>query len=268
VPLVRGRQFARSDDRNARKAVLISESAARKIWPNEDPLGRPIELAGEIFGLSRDTAYVIGVLGDVRFGSIDSLPQPDVYVSYYQSPMTYRMMLFISTRGDPIALARPVRDAIREVAPGFPVYDIASMEDRVAQTLAQTRFSATLLSTFAALALVLAAIGTYGVISFGVAQRTKEIGVRVALGATSRDVVRLIVGQGLTLACVGTICGLAAAFAGTRVLRSLLYGVEPTDPATLFGIVAMLMLAVLAASWIPAKRAADVPAVQALRGRS
>jgi ABC-type antimicrobial peptide transport system permease subunit len=177
------------------------------------------------------------------------------------------MMLFISTRGDPTVLAKPVRNALREVAPGFPMYDVTTMESRVAQTMARARFSATLLSTFAALALVLAAIGTYGVISFGVAQRTREIGVRVALGATSRDVVRLIVGQGVTLACVGTICGLAAAFAVTRVLRSLLFGVEPTDPATLFGIVALLMLAVLAASWIPAKRAAEVPAVQALRGR-
>jgi ABC-type antimicrobial peptide transport system permease subunit len=216
---------------------------------------------------ANDTAYVAGVVADIRFGSIDSLPQPDVYVSYYQLPFTHRMMLFVRTQGDPAALAAPVRSALRDVAAGFPVYDVMSMETRVADATARPRFITVLLGAFAGLALLLAAIGTYGVISFGVAQRTVEIGVRVALGATRRDVVRLVVGQGFALALVGIVCGLAGAFATTRVLRSLLYGVEPTDPATLLGIVAMLVLAVLAASWIPARRAAGVPAIQALRSR-
>jgi putative ABC transport system permease protein len=218
-------------------------------------------------GFEHDTAYVAGVIADLRFGSIDSLPQPDVYVSYYQSSFTYRMMLFLRTRGDPLTVAGAARQALREISPGFPIYDVLSMESRVAEATAQARFSAVLLGIFAALALMLAAIGTYGVISFAVAQRTREIGVRVALGATTRDVVRLVVGQGMRLATIGIVFGLTAAIATTRVLRSLLYGVEPTDPTTLFGIVAMLLLAVTAASWIPARRAAEVPAVQALRGR-
>ena len=265
VPLLAGRMLTRADGRDARRVILINESAARQLWPGESPIDRPVVLNIDHF--KQDTAYVAGVIGDVRFGSIDSLPQPDVYVSYFQSTFTYRMMLFVRTRGDPEALAQAARLAIREVAPGFPVYDVASMQDRVGATTAQSRFIASLLGAFAGLALLLAAIGTYGVISFGVAQRTKEIGVRVALGATRGHVVRLIVGQGVTLAVIGIVCGLAGAIAATRVMRSLLYGVEPTDPATLFGIVGMLIVAVLAASWIPARRAAGVPAVQALRGR-
>jgi putative ABC transport system permease protein len=265
VPLLAGRMLTRADDPAARKVILVSESAARRLWPGENPIDRPVVLDADVFG--KDTAYVAGVIGDLRFGSIDSLPQPDVYVSYYQSPLTYRMMLFLRTRGDPTAVASAARHALREVAPGFPVYDVASMEARVASATAQPRFIAALLGAFAGLALLLAAVGTYGVISFGVAHRTKEIGVRVALGATRGDVVRLVVGQGIALAMVGIVCGLAGAVATTRVMRSLLYGVEPTDPATLFGIVGMLMVSVLAASWIPARRAAGVPAVQALRNR-
>jgi predicted permease len=265
VPLLAGRMLTRADGRDARRVILINESAARQLWPGESPIDRPVVLNIDHF--RQDTAYVAGVIGDVRFGSIDSLPQPDVYVSYFQSTFTYRMMLFLRTRGDPEVLAQAARLAIREVAPGFPVYDVASMQDRVVATTAQSRFIASLLGAFAGLALLLAAIGTYGVISFGVAQRTKEIGVRVALGATRGHVVRLIVGQGVALAVIGIVCGLAGAIAATRVMRSLLYGVEPTDPATLFGIVGMLIVAVLAASWIPARRAAGVPAVQALRGR-
>jgi putative ABC transport system permease protein len=265
VPLLAGRLLTRADDAKARRVVLVNESAARRLWPGESPIDRPVVLNVDHF--SHDTAYVAGVIGDVRFGSIDSLPQPDVYVSYFQSPLTYRMMFFLRTRADPSSIAQRARFAIRAAAPGFPVYDVESMQDRVVATTAQPRFIASLLGAFAGLALLLAAIGTYGVISFGVAQRTKEIGVRVALGATRGHVVRLIVGQGIALAVVGIVCGLAGAIAATRVMGSLLYGVEPTDPATLFGIVGMLIAAVLAASWIPARRAAGVPAVQALRGR-
>jgi putative ABC transport system permease protein len=265
VPLVSGRMFTRADGPNARKVVLVNETAARQLWPGENPIDRPVRLGLDRF--ARDTAYVAGVVADMRFGSIDSLPQPDVYVSYYQLLLTYRMMFFIRTQGDPLALVAPARSALREVAPGFPVYDVTSMEHRVETATAQPRFITVLLGGFAGLALLLAAIGTYGVISFGVAQRAVEIGVRIALGATRGDVVRLVVGQGFSLALVGVVCGLAGAFAATRVLRSLLYGVEPTDPATLLGIVAVLVVAVLAASWIPARRAAGVPAILALRSR-
>jgi putative ABC transport system permease protein len=163
-------------------------------------------------------------------------------------------------------VAEAARRALREVAPGFPVYDVASLETRIGVALAEPRFLAQLLSVFAAFALVLATIGTYGVISYSVAQRTREMGVRIALGATRRDVTRLVVGRGTVLAAAGGAVGLLGAAAAVRLIRAQLYGVEPSDPVTLAGIVVLLMLAVVVASWIPARRAASVPPVEALRG--
>jgi putative ABC transport system permease protein len=162
-------------------------------------------------------------------------------------------------------LVGAVRREIAALAPGVPLYDVRPMRERVADAMGYARFSATLLAAFAAVALALAALGTYGVISFGVSQRTKEIGVRVALGATRGNVLRLVVGQGVGLAVVGGVLGLAGALATTRVLRSLLYGVAPSDPVTLVSIVAVLMVAVIVASWLPARRAAGVHPAEALR---
>jgi ABC-type antimicrobial peptide transport system permease subunit len=175
------------------------------------------------------------------------------------------MMLLLRTSGDPAAQAEAVRRAMREVAPGFPIYDVATLEARMGDALGHARFLAQLLSVFAVLALVLATMGTYGVISYAVAQRTREMGIRIALGATRRDLARLVVGQGVALAAAGGAVGLVGAFAGVRVIRTQLFGVEPTDPITLAGIVVLLVLVVLIASWLPARRAAGVPAVEALR---
>jgi putative ABC transport system permease protein len=263
VPLRRGRLFANSDRRGTQKVVLISETAARRYWPGEDPIGRPVSVGQG--GFWKDTAFVVGVVGDVRFGTLDSLPKPDVYLSYFQSPRG-RMMMFVRTPGDPRSLVQAARREIATVAPGVPLYDVRPMQERVADAMAYARFSALLLATFAVVALALAALGTYGVISFGVSQRRKEIGVRVALGATRGDVLRLVVGQGVGLAIVGGTLGLAGAFATTRVLTSLLYGVEPSDPLTLASIVALLVGAVVVASLIPARRAASVQPADALRG--
>jgi putative ABC transport system permease protein len=216
-------------------------------------------------GFYDDTAYVVGVVGDVRYGTLDSLPVPDVYLSYYQSPRG-RLTMFVRTVGDPRAIVAAARREIAAIAPGAPLYDVRAMRERVADAMAYARFSALLLAAFATVALALAALGTYGVISFGVSQRTKEIGVRVALGATRANVLRLVVGQGIGLAVIGGALGLAGALATTRVLRSLLYGVAPSDPATLVSIVALLVAAVILASWIPARRAASVHPSDALRG--
>jgi putative ABC transport system permease protein len=238
----------------------VSQSAAREFWPSDDALGKRVILHG------RDTARVVGVVGDVRFYGVQQPPRPEVYISYYQFPMSYRMMLHLLTTGDPAAVAEPTRRALREVAPGFPVYDVATLETRIGSTLAGSRFLAQLLSLFAVLALVLATIGTYGTISYAVAQRTREMGVRIALGATPNDLIRLVVGRGLVLAAAGGVVGLVGASAAVRLIRAQLYGVEPSDPVTLAGIVVLLVLAVLAASWVPARRAAGIPAVEALRG--
>jgi putative ABC transport system permease protein len=264
VPLMRGRNFTSADRLGARKVVLVNAAAAKRLWPGEDPIGRPVSVGQG--GFSNDTATVVGVVGDVRFGTLDSLPKPDVYLSYYQSPRG-RMMIFLRTAGDPLALAQAARGAVREMAPDLPVYDVRTLRSRVGDAESHARFSATLLALFAVVALALATMGTYGVIAYAVAQRTREIGVRVALGASTRDVVRLVVGQGLALAVVGGVIGLAAALAATRVLRSLLYDVAPSDPATFAAIAGVLVLAVTAASWIPARRAARVHPAEALRAQ-
>ena len=263
VPLKRGRSFTRSDRLGGQKVVVISEAAARAYWPGADPIGRPVSVG--MGGFWDDTAYVVGVVGDVRFGTLDSLPKPDVYLSYYQSPRP-RMMMFVRTNGEPESIAPAARREIAALAPGVPLYDVRAMRTRVADAMAYARFSATLLAAFGAVALLLAALGTYGVISYGVSQRTKEIGVRVALGASRASVLRLIVGQGMALALAGGALGLAGALATTGVLRSMLYGVEPSDPATLVGIVVVLVASVVVASWIPARRAAGVDPSEALRG--
>ena len=267
VPLIRGRLFASTDGREVAAVALINEAAARAYWPGQDPIGRTVTTRWDPTTSSRgDTVTIVGIIGDVRQRGIGRAPRPDLYVSYQQAPLSARMMFFIRTAGDPASLTASVRSALREVAPGFPISDVQTMESRIGGNLASARFSAMLLGAFAAIALILAALGTYGVVSFGVTQRTREIGVRVALGATSRDVVGLVVRQGMLLAVVGGAFGLLGAFATTRLLRTQLYDVRPNDPLTLVSIVALLLLAVLLASWIPARRAAGVPAVEALRG--
>ena len=260
IPLIRGRMLTRNDVVGRRRAVLVSETAARTFWPDQEPIGRSLSIGDP------DTAYVVGVVGDVLYGSLDQPPGAEVYVSYYQVPFSYRMVFFLKTRVDPVSISLPARLALREVAPGFPVSDVRPLDDQVQIATAYARVSTVLLAIFAALALALATMGTYGVISFAVAQRTREIGVRIALGATAGDVIRLVVGQGIALAAVGGLFGLAAAVGLTRLLRSLLYGVEPTDLLTLGGIVVMLVASVVVASWIPARRAAGIPVVRALRG--
>ena len=262
VPLVRGRFFNGEDRLGGRKAVLVSETAARRIWPGEDALGKPVSVGQG--GFLEDTAFVVGVVGDVRFGTLDSLPDADVYLPFSQSPRA-RTMLFLRTSGDPLTVVPAVRRVLAEAVPESPVYDVRTLESRTADARSYASFSATLLALFAGVALVLATIGVYGVVSFAVAQRTREIGVRVALGATRGDVLRLVVGQGMGILVVGGVLGIVAALAATRVLRALLYDVAPSDPVTFAAIVALLGLAVAVASWLPARRATRIAPVEALR---
>jgi putative ABC transport system permease protein len=200
----------------------------------------------------------------VRFDAIDQPAKADVYLSYAQSP-TPRAMLYLRTRGDPLEATGAVRRALAELAPDAPVYDVRPMTSRVADSLAFARMSAVLLALFAAVALALATLGVYGVISYAAAERTREMGIRVALGASRGDVARLVLRQGLAIACAGGVVGLLGALAATRVLRSLLYGVAPSDPATFAAIVALVLATVLVACWTPARRASRVPPAEVLR---
>ena len=261
VPLRRGRMFNSADQLGAPKVVLISETAARKYWPHEDPLGKAVKVYQGGFHTG---ATVIGIVGDVRFGIIDSLPAADVYISYRQAA-TPRMMIFLRTTGNPLSLVDATRRALHESASQEPIYDIASMSDRVGAASAQARFSATLLAMFAMVALGLAVMGIYGVMSFGVAQRTREIGIRIALGADRGRVVGMIVREGARLALIGTGIGLVGALAVVRLLRTLLFDVAPTDPVTYVGIVAVIGVAALIASWLPARQAGRIEPTEALR---
>jgi putative ABC transport system permease protein len=263
VPLRQGRLFTSADRAGAPKAVLVNETAARTFWPGEDPIGRPVSVGQG--GFWKDTARVVGVVGDVRYESIDSLPKPDVYLPYTQS-MYGRMMLFVRTAGDPTALAPAARRTLHELAAGAPVFDLRTMDERTADATAAARFRAVLLTMFGVLALVLATVGTYGVIAFAAMQRAQEIGIRMALGATRGSVTRLVLGQGLRIAAAGCTVGLLGALVTTRVLGSLLYGVTPFDPATFAAIVALLAGAVFTACWIPVRRASRIDPAAALRG--
>ncbi|MFL5580644.1 MAG: ADOP family duplicated permease [Gemmatimonadaceae bacterium] len=262
VPLVRGRRFGPEDRVGSPKVVLVSQAAARRIWGTEDPVGKPVSVGQG--GFWEDTATVVGVVGDVRYTTLDAPQEPDVYLSYAQSPYP-RGLVFVRTAGDPLAAVRAIRAAARTAAPDSPIYDVKTLAERTAAATSYARYSAALLGIFALVALALATVGVYGVVSYGVAQRTREIGVRVALGAQRRDVLRLIVGQGAGILVAGGVLGLAASAAATRVLRTLLFDVAPGDPATLATMAAILGAAVLAASFIPARRAATIPPTEALR---
>lgn len=260
VPLLAGRTLTDADRQGSLKVLVVNETAARRLWPNGSAIGKRIGIGMGGF----DTATVVGVVGDVRFDAIDSLPGMDAYASLYQSsrPGT---MAFLRTIGDPSSLATSSRRVVQDLASDVPVYDARTLASRVADATSRERFSAFLLGLFATAALVLAGIGIYGVVSYTVARRTREIGVRIALGATRGDVLRLIVGRGAALASVALVVGLGAAVMATRVLRTLLFDVAPTDPGTYLLVVALLVGAALVASWIPARRAATANPADALR---
>lgn len=261
VPVKRGRMFTEADREGTGKVIVINEEAAKKFFPNEDPIGKRVAVYQGGFHTG---AEVIGIVGDVRYHSVDSPARPDAYISYAQSPIS-RMIIYVRTTGDPTSMAPTVRAVVRRFAPRNPVYDIQAMTARMASASAQARFSATLLGLFATVALVLAMMGIYGVMSFGVAQRTREIGIRVALGADRSRVLGLVLREGALLAVVGVAIGSIAALSFTRLLRTMLYEVSVTDAPTYALMIVLLGTAVLVATWIPARRAASVNPVSALR---
>jgi putative ABC transport system permease protein len=260
VPIQAGRMFTDADRVGAPKVVLVNEAAARAFWPGDTPIGKRVGIGQGGFG---DGADVIGVVGDVR-SRVDSTARPEVYLPYFQSPRG-GAIAFVRSSGDPLTLVGPARRAIHELAPQAPVYDVQPMSARAATATAQARYSAILLGLFAGVALALAVIGIYGVMSFTVAQRTREIGIRMALGANRSDVLRMVVGEGIALAAAGTVAGLAGALAFTRVLRTLLFDVGLADPMTYVGTVVVLGLSAAIASWIPARRATRVDPSEALK---
>jgi putative ABC transport system permease protein len=208
---------------------------------------------------------IVGVVHDVRQFNLGSEPKPQMYLSYEQSDEFVPRDLVVKTDVEPLSLAAPVRGAVWSIDHDQPVSDIAAMRDLVSASVSRQRFSALLLGIFAALALVLAAVGIYGVMSYSVAQRTREIGIRMALGAQPSDVLRLAVGQGLRLVLIGTVFGLLGAFILTRAIARLLYGVSAADPATYAAIFVLLLSVAVLACFVPARRATKVDPLTALR---
>jgi putative ABC transport system permease protein len=263
IPVLRGRGFDDQQDRaGVAPSILINEAMARRYWPGEDPLGKRITMGTPESG---PWMPVVGVVRDVRQFELESEPKPQVYLSYLQAGIFRPKQLVVRTSVEPRGLAASVRGAVWSVDKDQPVSDISTMEEVVSESLARQRFSVLLLGVFAGLALLLAAVGIYGVMSYTVEQRRHEIGIRMALGAQAGDVLRLAVGQGLKLVLWGVLLGLCAALALTRLMSSLLYGVSATDPATFAAISLLLVCAGLLASYIPARRATKVDPLTALR---
>jgi predicted permease len=261
VPLLRGRDFTPSDRQGAPKVVLVNETAARRFWPGENPVGKRV---GVFQGGFHDGAEVVGVVGDMRFKTAEEPPEPDVFISYDQAPRR-SALVYLRTAGKPEALVGEVRRAVASLDRSLPIYDIKPMTERAAAATARSRYSAILLAAFAAIALILAAVGVYGVTAYDVTQRTREIGIRMALGAERRAVLALILRQGLAMTLAGTAFGLAGAYAATRGLRALLYGVTPTDPATFFVVTAVMATVATAACVVPAGRAMRINPLAAIR---
>jgi predicted permease len=261
VPLQRGRVFNALDRAGMPRVIVVSETMANQLWPGQDPIGRRVRIGQGGFN---DGAEVIGVVGDMRFGAIDSVPRADVFIPVAQSPRR-GLVLLIRSSLPPSALVGPVRAEVAAVAPRLPLYDIRTMEERIGVSVARPRFGAEMLVLFGTLALVLAGVGIYGLLAFVVARRTRELGIRIALGAEAATVVRMVLHRGVALVLAGVACGTAIAIGMTRLLSSLLYDAPAIDLAAY--VVAMTVFLAMAgiACWVPAHRAASVDPVIAFR---
>ncbi|MCI0537188.1 MAG: ABC transporter permease, partial [Verrucomicrobiales bacterium] len=268
--LLRGRDFTEADTLEAPGVVLVNESFVRRFFPNEEPLGKHVTMerpaplsATNQFGQSI-WSEIVGIVSDVK--SLSTQPQavPEVYRPYWQWPMQSPVLL-VRTTGDPAALIAAIHRETKSVIPNLPSPRIRLMTERVGESIAQPQFQTGLLNLFGAVALLLAACGIYGVLAYSVTQRQREIGIRMALGAQKRNVLSLVIGQGMKLTLIGVAVGLGSALALTRVLRNLLYEVKPTDPGTFAVASLLLMIIALLACWLPARRATRIHPMEALR---
>jgi len=264
IPILRGRGLTEADNETAPRVIVINEAMARRYWPNEDPVGKRMAI-GES---SRDTSWrtIVGVIGNVRHASLTEEPVPCAFIDYRQDVESWSRMAFVmKTKTDPTSLTSAVRSSLVAIDPQQPVYGIEPLEKLVEGSVAPRRFVMSLIGSLAFVALVLALVGIYSVISFSVNERTREIGIRMALGAKRGDVLRMVLGQGMRVSAIGIVAGLGIAFAVTRLLRTLLFEVSTTDPKTFGLVVALLTLVALLACYLPARRATKVDPLAALR---
>jgi len=264
IPILRGRGLTEQDNETAPRVIVINEAMARRYWPNEDPVGKRMAI-GES---SKDTSWrtIVGIAGSVRHASLTEEPVPCAFIDYRQDVESWSRMAFVmKTKTDPASLSSAVRSSLVAIDPQQPVYAIEPLEKLVEGSVAPRRFVMSLIGSLAFVALALALVGIYSVISFSVNERTREIGIRMALGANRGDVLRMVLGQGMRVSAIGIVAGLGIAFAVTRLLRTLLFEVSTTDPKTFGLVVALLTLVALLACYLPARRATKVDPLVALR---
>jgi putative ABC transport system permease protein len=280
IPLKRGRYFDDHDDRSALagkdlsklneaerdyaalNTIVIDEEFARRYWPDEDPIGKRVAMGSEE---RPQFLTVVGVVGRVKMeGLSQDSNRVQGYFPFAQVPGE-GMTVILKAAGDPNQLIAAVRQQVKAIDPDQPIYSVRTMDDIRAESVAPERLNLTLLSIFAGIALVLAIVGIYGVMSYSVTQRTHEIGIRMAIGAQPRDVFRMVIAQGMILALIGVGIGLIGAFALTRLMATMLFGVEPTDPATFAAIAVLLTAVALVACYVPGRRATKVDPVVSLR---
>jgi ABC-type antimicrobial peptide transport system permease subunit len=244
---------------------MVSESFARRYWPGQDAIGKRIRYGGA--DSTNPWMQVIGVAGNVKYNSLRQDPEaePVIYGALLQSEVIINMSLVVRTHNSPEAMLGPLREEMQRIDPAIPVYNVATLRERMRKDSAETRSYGLLLALFAALALVLAAVGIYGVMSYWVTQRTREMGIRLSFGAKPRDLQRLVIGEGLRLALLGITAGALGSVLVTRAMTSLLYGVKPFDPVLFAVLAAGLTIVVILACYIPARRATKVDPMIALR---
>jgi len=264
IPLIEGRLPSTQDSTQVLPVAVINRAMAKRYWSDENPVGKRFRLQAS--GTPPPWLTVVGVVGDIHQGGLDTAPVPEFYTPFTQDypPFAVPLVLFVRTDGNPWRLISEVREQIGAVEKNLPVFAIQTMEDVLAQWLAPRRFNLLLMSVFAGVALALAAVGIYGVVSYSVSQRTRELGVRVALGAQPRDLLALVIRQGLVLAVTGVVMGLVVSFGLTRWLATLLFGISATDPITLASVASLFMLVALFACYLPARRAMKVDPMVAL----
>jgi predicted permease len=257
IPLLAGRDLSPADRADAPPVFVINQAMAKQFFPNQNPVGQALTIGNQ-------RVQIVGLVGDVRQNSIDEAPAPRVYASVYQI-FRVKVNLVVRTREEPALMIKRVEDAIRSVDPQQTMTAAFTLDDAVSEAVSRPRLLTVLLGLFGAMGLVLGALGIYGVLAYLVTQRTREIGVRLALGAQASDVRRMIVGSGLRLAAIGVGIGLVGAFALTRLMQGVLYGVSASDPLTFVVVAAALLLVAALASWLPARRATKVDPLEALR---
>jgi putative ABC transport system permease protein len=264
IPLLRGRDVAWSDTQDRPRVAVVNRTLAEREWPGEDPIGKRISIGGDPDRDPNAWASVVGLVADSKRSDLDAPMEPAVYLSLATFTIPFTGALVRSEAGES-AVARAVHDAVRSLDPELPGGDSETLESVLERTTGQPRFRALLISAFALVALMLASVGLYGLISYSVAQRVPEIGVRLALGATPSQVAGLIVRQGVSLTLAGVVIGVAGALAATRLLEGLLFSVSATDPTVYSGLAALLLMIAAFACYIPARRAMKVDPITALR---